>query len=213
MSDEPTLPGFDLEQLNDSSVEDLSAEKNYTAERLLVSHPDRYQIAARMFFEVGFSKRGICDLCKLNSRTLNAIIERELASRGAEILFEKIRRKKALIAYQLTEQLELLAQDTDACSKVGIDGLLQAIKQIQSSDPKKSDEGKTVDADFTSSNENGEDPSSFAYAKIYKMSDLRENGLDNVKNSAARVTDQKKAADDRQKQPSASSRSIQPSYG
>ena len=82
------LPGFDLKALvrKSDDIADLSEEKEYTAERLLVSHPERYEIARRLFFELGLSKRGICDICRLNSRTLNALIEREMKTRGADFL-------------------------------------------------------------------------------------------------------------------------------
>lgn len=176
------LPGFELSDVvaKSDSLEDLSAEKQYTAERLLVSHPDRYNIARGLFFEVGLSKRAICELCKLNSRTLNALIERELNSRGADFLYERIRRKKAVIAYQLTEQLEDLAQDPKACKQAGINGLLQAIKLIQESN------GKTIDAESTSSNDFDGSEAEVDYVSAYKSLDLKPNGLDLKKNSAPR---------------------------
>lgn len=173
------LPGFDLATVvrKSEDIADLSEEKNYTAERLLVTHPDRYDIARRLFFELGLSKRAICELCKLNSRTLNALIERELKTRGADFLYERIRRKKALIAYQLTEQLEEFAHDTKACKEAGINGLIQAIKLIQAS------AGQTIDVP-PSSNTSGDSSSidGCEYAKIY-----RANGLDLKKNSARAV--------------------------
>ena len=173
------LPGFDLKALVSKSddIADLREEKEYTAERLLVSHPERYEIARRLFFELGLSKRGVCDICRLNSRTLNALIERELKTRGVDFLYERIRRKKALIAYQLTEQIEELAHDPKACKEAGINGLLQAIKLIQAS------AGQTIDVP-PSSNTYGNSPSidGCEYAKIY-----RTNGLDMKKNSARAV--------------------------
>ena len=52
------LPGFDLKALvrKSDDIADLSEEKEYTAERLLVSHPERYEIARRLFFEDIFSR-------------------------------------------------------------------------------------------------------------------------------------------------------------
>lgn len=173
------LPGFDLKALviKSDDIADLSDEKEYTAERLLVSHPDRYEIARRLFFEFELSKRGVCDICRINSRTLNALIERETKTRGADFLYERIRRKKALIAYQLTEQLEELAHDPKACKEAGINGLIQAIKLIQAS------AGQTIDVP-PSSNTSGDSPyiDGCEYAKIY-----RTNGLYLKKNSARAV--------------------------
>ena len=170
------LPGFDLATVvrKSEDIADLSEEKNYTAERLLVTHPDRYDIARRLFFELGLSKRAICELCKLNSRTLNALIERELKTRGADFLYERIRRKKALIAYQLTEQLEELAHDTKACKEAGINGLVSAIRLIQDQS------NRTIDVQ-PSSNTSGDSPApdGVEYAKLYRM-----NGLDQEKKSA-----------------------------
>lgn len=180
--DAQMLPGFDLETVVSRSqdLEDLSEEKAYTAERLLVSHPDRYNIARGLFFELGLSKRAICELCKLNSRTLNALIERELNTHGADFLYERIRRKKALIAYQLTEQLEELAQDSNACKEVGINGLINAIKLIQAS------AGQTIDVKSASSNTSDDNPEVIDYVRVYKLSDSKSNGLDLEKNLAPR---------------------------
>lgn len=173
------LPGFDLEALvrKSDDIADLSEEKEYTAERLLVSHPERYEIARRLFFEVGLSKRGVCDICRLNSRTLNALIEREMKTRGADFLYEKVRRKRALITYQLCEQLEELAADPKACKAAGINGLVSAIRLIQDQS------NRTIDVP-PSSNTSAEStaPDGLEYAKIYRM-----NGLDSEKNSARAV--------------------------
>lgn len=170
------LPGFDLKALvrKSDDIADLSEEKEYTAERLLVSHPERYEIARRLFFELGLSKRGVCDICRLNSRTLNALIEREFKTRGADFLYEKVRRKRALITYQLCEQLEDLAADPKACKEAGINGLVSAIRLIQDQS------NRTIDVP-TSSNTSGNSPVSdgVEYAKLYRL-----NGLDQEKKSA-----------------------------
>ena len=170
------LPGFDLKELvrKSDDIADLSNEKEYTAERLLVYHQERYEIARRLFFEIGLSKRGICDICKLNSRTLNALIEREMKTRGADFLYEKVRRKRALITYQLCEQLQELAANPKACKDAGINGLVSAIRLIQDQS------NRTIDVP-PSSNTSGDSPSpdGLEYAKIYRM-----NGLDVEKNSA-----------------------------
>lgn len=174
---EQDLPGLDLAQIVHQSedIADLSGEKHYTAERLLVSYPDRYRIARGLFFDLGLSKRAICEICHLNARTLNALIERELNARGEEFLYKKVRRKKALITYQLIEQLEELATDPIACEKAGINGLIQAIKLIQEST------GHTIDANPSSNGSASVDGSSVEYARIYRMT----NGLDARKNPAA----------------------------
>lgn len=174
---EQDLPGLDLAQIVHQSedIADLSNEKHYTAERLLVSYPDRYRIARGLFFDLGLSKRAICEICRLNARTLNALIERELNARGEEFLYKKVRRKKALITYQLIEQLEELATDPIACEKAGINGLIQAIKQIQDST------GHAIDANPSSNGSATIDGSSVEYARIYRMT----NGLDARKNPAA----------------------------
>lgn len=173
------LPGFDLQAYVRESDDnaDLSDEKEYTAERLLVYHPDRYEIARRMFFEVGISKRSVCDICKISSRTLNALIERELKTRGEEFLYQKVRRKRALIAFQLTEQLEELAADPKACKKAGIAVLVQAIKLIQDQN------SRTIDVP-TSNNTSSDSTSSdgVEYARIYCT-----NGLNYEKKSAPAI--------------------------
>lgn len=176
------LPGFDLKALvrKSDDIADLSEEKEYTAERLLVSHPERYEIARRLFFELGLSKRGICDICRLNSRTLNALIEREMKTRGADFLYEKVRRKRALITYQLCEQLEELASDPKACKEAGINGLVSAIRLIQDQS------NRTIDVP-SSSNTSADSQASdgFEHAKIYRM-----NGLDSEKKSARASRDE-----------------------
>lgn len=173
------LPGFDLKALVSKSddIADLSEEKEYTAERLLVSHPERYEIARRLFFEIGLSKRGICDICRLNSRTLNALIEREMKTRGADFLYEKVRRKRALITYQLCEQLEELAADPKACKEAGINGLVSAIRLIQDQS------NRTIDVPPSSNTSTASPaPDGVEYAKLYRL-----NGLDSEKNSARAI--------------------------
>ena len=173
------LPGFDLKALVSKSddIADLSDSKEYTAERLLVSHPERYEIARRLFFEIGLSKRGICDICRLNSRTLNALIEREMKTRGADFLYEKVRRKRALITYQLCEQLEELAADPKACKEAGINGLVSAIRLIQDQS------NRTIDVPPSSNTSTASPaPDGVEYAKLYRL-----NGLDSEKNSARAV--------------------------
>lgn len=169
------LPGFDLKALviKSDDIADLSDEKEYTAERLLVCHPDRYEIARRMFFEAGVSKRGVCDICKISSRTLNALIDRELKTHGAEFLYEKVRRKRALITLQLTEQLEELASDPNACKKAGIAVLVQAIRLIQDQN------SRTIDVQPSSNTSDKQTSDGIEYARIYRM-----NGLDSEKKSA-----------------------------
>ena len=173
------LPGFDLKTLVRKSydIADLSEEKEYTAERLLVSHPERYEIARRLFFEIGLSKRGICDICRLNSRTLNALIEREMKTRGADFLYEKVRRKRALITYQLCEQLEELAADPKACKEAGINGLVSAIRLIQDQSNRTIDVPPSSNTSTTSPA-----PDGVEYAKLYRL-----NGLDSEKNSARAI--------------------------
>lgn len=173
------LPGFDLKALVSKSddLADLRDVKEYTAERLLVSHPERYDIAARLFFEVGLSKRGVCDICRLNSRTLNALIERELKTRGADFLYEKVRRKRALITYQLCEQLEELAADPKACKDAGINGLVSAIRLIQDQS------NRTIDVPPSSNTSTASTaPDGVEYAKLYRL-----NGLDSEKKSARAI--------------------------
>lgn len=181
---EATLPGLDLtavitraEQFEDNR------EKQYTAERLLVSHPDTYAIASRLFFEIGLSKRAVCDCCKLSSRTLNALIEREMRTRGAEVLYENVRRKKSMITYELMEQLEDLVNDEDAVRDAGISGLIAALKTLN-------DEGKPAKSSDASSNDSPKsaviDTETVEYAQIYRMS-RQSNGLDRAENSAPRV--------------------------
>ena len=170
------LPGFDLKALvrKSDDIADLSEEKEYTAERLLVSHPERYEIARRLFFEVGLSKRGVCDICRLNSRTLNALIERELKTRGADFLYDKVRRKRALITYQLCEQLEALAADPKACKDAGINGLVSAIRLIQDQ------ANRTIDVPPSSNTSaNPPAPDGVEYVKLYRL-----DGLDREKKSA-----------------------------
>lgn len=173
------LPGLDLKALVSKSddIADLSDSKEYTAERLLVSHPDRYEIARRLFFEIGLSKRGICDICRLNSRTLNALIEREMKTRGADFLYEKVRRKRALITYQLCEQLEELAADPKACKDAGINGLVSAIRLIQDQSNRTIDVPPSSNTSTTSPA-----PDGVEYAKLYRL-----NGLDSEKNSARAI--------------------------
>ena len=173
------LPGFDLKALvrKSDDIADLSEEKEYTAERLLVNHPERYEIARRLFFEIGLSKRGICDICRLNSRTLNALIEREMKTRGADFLYEKVRRKRALITYQLCEQLEELAADPKACKDAGINGLVSAIRLIQDQSNRTIDVPPSSNTSTTSPA-----PDGVEYAKLYRM-----NGLDSEKNSARAI--------------------------
>lgn len=173
------LPGFDLKALvrKSDDIADLSEEKEYTAERLLVSHPERYEIARRLFFEIGLSKRGICDICRLNSRTLNALIEREMKTRGADFLYEKVRRKRALITYQLCEQLEELAADPKACKDAGINGLVSAIRLIQDQSNRTIDVPPSSNTSTTSPA-----PDGVEYAKLYRL-----NGLDSEKNSARAI--------------------------
>lgn len=181
--EQATLPGLDLTAVitRAEQFSDLS-EKHYTAERLLVSHPDTYAIASRLFFEIGLSKRAVCDCCKLSSRTLNAIIEREMNTRGAEVLYQNVRRKKSLITYEIMEQLEELVNDEDAVRDAGIRGLIEAVKMLSGEDGKP----KPQDA---SSNDSPKstviDTETVEYAQIYRMS--KRNGLDRAENSAPRV--------------------------
>lgn len=178
--EQATLPGLDLTAVitRAEQFSDLS-EKHYTAERLLVSHPDTYAIASRLFFEIGLSKRAVCDCCKLSSRTLNALIEREMRTRGAEVLYENVKRKKSLITYELMEQLEELVNDEDAVRDAGIRGLIEAVKMLSGEDGKAKPQ-------TASSNDSSKstviDTETVEYAQIYRMS--RANGLDRAKNSS-----------------------------
>lgn len=181
---EQTLPGLDLTAVITRAEQfDDNRDKQYTAERLLVSHPDTYAIASRLFFEIGLSKRAVCDCCKLSSRTLNALIEREMRTRGAEVLYENVRRKKSMITYELMEQLEDLVNDKDAVADAGINGLIAALKTLN-------DEGKPAKSSDASSNDSPKstviDTETVEYAQIYRMS-RGSNGLDRAENSAPRV--------------------------
>lgn len=182
-----TLPGLDLTDVVARAEQFVDCrDKQYTAERLLVSHPDTYAIASRLFFEIGLSKRAVCDCCKVSSRTLNALIEREMKTRGAEVLYENVRRKKSMILYEIMDQLEELVNDEDAVRDAGIGGLIQAVRLLQGEDGK----AKAQDA---SSNESAKSAKNEAdtieYTEIYRLSRIAKgaNGLEGKENSAPRV--------------------------
>lgn len=161
-------------------------EKQYTAERLLVSHPDTYAIASRLFFEIGLSKRAVCDCCKLSSRTLNALIEREMRVRGAEVLYENVRRKKSMIVYEIMEQLEDLVNDEEAVREAGIGGLIQAVRMLQGEDGKpKPHEPSVSDSPKAAAIE----AETIEYAQIYRMSRSAKptNGLEGEENLSPRA--------------------------
>lgn len=185
-TEQATLPGLDLTDALARAEQFVDCrDKQYTAERLLVSHPDTYAIASRLFFEIGLSKRAVCDCCKVSSRTLNAIIEREMRTRGAEVLYENVRRKKSMILYELMEQLEDLVNDEDAVRDAGISGLIQAARMLQG------DDGKTKPHD-ASSNDSPKsatiEADTIEYAEIYRLSRSTKgaNGLDGKENLAPR---------------------------
>ena len=182
-----TLPGLDLTDVVARAEQFVDCrDKQYTAERLLVSHPDTYAIASRLFFEIGLSKRAVCDCCKISSRTLNALIEREMKTRGAEVLYENVRRKKSVILYELMEQLEDLVNDEDAVRDAGISGLIQAARMLQGEDGK----AKPQDA---SSNDSAKTATikadTIEYAEFYRLSRVAKgaNGLEGKENLAPRA--------------------------
>lgn len=178
------LPGLDLDTFVRRGVDtgsDLST-KTYTAENLLRNHPEKYGIAARLLF-YGVSKRFICEICKLNSRTVNAIELRETESRGAEILRNSVESKRLRIALLLSQRLEDLVSDDQALKSLDISTLIELIDRIS----KPSGAAKSSSAPVNPAPQSEPldmepaNPSTEAYAQIYQF-----NGLDSKKKSAAR---------------------------
>lgn len=155
-----TLPGLEMIVRDSEGYEDLSRDTKVTAERLLACHPDRYQIAARLYFEFGASKRSVCDICKIGIHTLNALVEREVLTRGGEILAKRGKAKKSMIKLNIIEDIEETIEsgalgDFDLKDKVS---LLERFERLTKSpeDGEKtknangngSGEGETIDADY-----------------------------------------------------------------
>lgn len=159
MSEAPTLPGLDLGSVVEkmkTDYEDLSKQE-VTALRLAVSHPDRYAIAARLYFEMNVSKRAVCDICKIGINTLNALIEREALSRGGEVLRQRAKAKKNLIKLAIVDQIGE-AVESGALGDFKLDEQLRILEKFESltkSDeeaPKKTNgntsEPETIEADY-----------------------------------------------------------------
>lgn len=129
---EQDLPGFDLVTIDKQATDyqDLSEDKTFTAEKLLVSHPDRYAIAARMYFEMGCSKRSVCEICKIGPHTLKALIERECLSRGGEVLAKRGKVKKSMIKMELIESL-MEEIESGALGNFGFENKLELIERFE----------------------------------------------------------------------------------
>lgn len=103
---------------------------NYSAERLLISHPDRYEIARRLYFEYSFSKRTICEMVKIGPSTLNALIEREVLTRGGEILTKRGCGRRSLIKHRLIERVAEMVDDDERMGEMKPSEVVQLIKDL-----------------------------------------------------------------------------------
>lgn len=114
----------------------VEVQGDYSAERLLISHKDRYEIARRLYFEYSFSKRTVCEIVKIGPNTLNALIEREVLTRGGEILSKRGEGRRSLIKHRLLERVAELIDDDKKMEEMGAKELIELIEKVDNLEKK-----------------------------------------------------------------------------
>lgn len=123
--DESFLPGFErldatreaIAQLSDADIDRRFPV--HTGRNLKASNPRLYAVAARLFYEFGFSQREIAVMCQISRETVAAIVEaeqgtgRSIAQRRARLT--RIRR----LGERALANLEGLLADEEAVRKAG----------------------------------------------------------------------------------------------
>ena len=123
--DESFLPGFErldatreaIARLSDADIDRRFPA--HTGANLKTSNPRLYAVAARLFYEFGFSQREIAVMCQIGRDTVAAIVEAEqgtgrtIAQRRARLT--RIRR----LGERALANLEGLLADEEAVRKAG----------------------------------------------------------------------------------------------
>ena len=123
--DESFLPGFErldatreaIAQLSDADIDRRFPV--HTGANLKTSNPRLYAVAARLFYEFGFSQREIAVMCQISRESVAAIVEAEqgtgrtIAQRRARLT--RIRR----LGERALANLEGLLADEEAVRKAG----------------------------------------------------------------------------------------------
>lgn len=123
--DESFLPGFErldatreaIARLSDADIDRRFPA--HTGANLKTSNPRLYAVAARLFYEFGFSQREIAVMCQISRESVAAIVEaeqgtgRSIAQRRARLT--RIRR----LGERALANLEGLLADEEAVRKAG----------------------------------------------------------------------------------------------
>lgn len=133
---QPSLPGLeDVQATRDriARMSDAEIDRRFpesTGKNLKSSNPRLYDVAARLFFEFGFSQREIAVICQISRATVAAIVRAEqggLESRARRSA--RLRRLRGASEMALT-RLEGLLCHPEALERAGISGVAGALKVI-----------------------------------------------------------------------------------
>lgn len=124
------LPGLEHESmLSPMSQAQIARLPAYTAEHLFSNDPERYALAARLFFGSSMSQRMVCAHARISGHTLASIISRECkgttAARWREAMSGDLR---AITAMALSVSGEMLA-DPKACKAAGLRGVAAILRE------------------------------------------------------------------------------------
>lgn len=128
---EGMLPGMaEGSVMEGMTEEELRRLPMHTAERVLEKTPERYALAARLFFECGIGVRMICSMLKMSPHTLGAIIRAESGSKSAEEWRNEyqsgLKANLSLAANALGEMM----LDKAELKKAGIVGISQVVDRL-----------------------------------------------------------------------------------
>lgn len=133
---QPSLPGLEriqatrerIAQMSDAEIDRRFPES--TGANLKSSNPRLYDVAARLFFEFGFSQREIAVICQISRMTVAAIVRAEQG--GLEAVSRRTARLRRLrgASEMALARLEGLLNSPEALERAGISGVAGALKVI-----------------------------------------------------------------------------------
>lgn len=125
LPDEGFLPGFErldatreaIARLTDADIDRRFPA--HTGANLKASNPRLYAVAARLFFEFGFSQREIAVMCQISRGSVAAIVEAEQGS-GRSVTQRRARLTRIRrLGERALANLESLLADEEAVRKAG----------------------------------------------------------------------------------------------
>ncbi|MBQ9694442.1 MAG: hypothetical protein IJV69_06780 [Kiritimatiellae bacterium] len=133
------LPGFNLDEIDAlrcavSEMTDAQIDQRFpanTGANLRSTNPQLYGVAARLFYEYGFSQREIAVICQISRQTVAGIIESENGSYSSRAMQKAQLKRIQSLQAKTFANLETLMADPAVVRRAGPVAIANIYKMLE----------------------------------------------------------------------------------